>query len=243
MRPIRDGAGTGLSVPGFSEVRKGDGTVVWSKGPDIPDSVVSRWRFNEGSGSNATDSIDGNDAAITGATYTTNSAEETHALSFDGAGGDYVNIGRPSNLEWDGQSMSISAWVNFSSLSNNAVILSDRAGAQPWYFFRMNSTGEFLFTLNVDGSTQSVETTATFDDGNYHFATISYEDGGTARIFVDGVEEVSASVASKAAYSYQNDLQIGERPDGGSSADGLIDDVSWAGAALTLSEHDSIRNA
>lgn len=46
MNPIRQGDGTGLSVPGYSEVRKGDGTVVWSAGSDIPDSVVSRENDN-----------------------------------------------------------------------------------------------------------------------------------------------------------------------------------------------------
>jgi len=209
---------------------------------DIPDSVVSRWQFNEGSGSTAIDSLDNYDGAINGATYTTNSAEGSHALDFDGSD-DHVNIGRPSDLEWDGASMSISARVNFSSLSNRAAILTDRSGGAPWYIFRMNSSGEFHLTLNVDGSTESVETTATFDDGNYHFATLSYEDGGTAKIFVDGVEEASVSVGSKNAYSYQNDLQIGLRPGGRSPADGLIDDVSWANSALTLSEHEALRSA
>jgi len=38
MKPIRDGSGTGLSVPGYTEVREGDGTVLWSGGPNIPDS-------------------------------------------------------------------------------------------------------------------------------------------------------------------------------------------------------------
>ncbi len=42
MRPIRKGDGTGLSVPGVSEVRKGDGTVLWSAGGAIRDSVVAR---------------------------------------------------------------------------------------------------------------------------------------------------------------------------------------------------------
>ena len=207
-----------------------------------PDSVVSRWQFNEGSGSTAIDSANGNDGTINGATYTTYSADGSHALSFDGVD-DNVNIGRPANLEWDGESMSISAWFKFSNLSDNATILSDRSGVEPWYFFRVNSSGEVRFVLNTDGDSQTVETTATFDDGNFHFATISYQDGGTSRIFVDGVEEASTTVASKSAYSYQDDLQIGERPDGNEPANGLLDDVSWASSALTLSEHDSLRNA
>jgi len=42
MIPARKGDGTGLSFNGASEVRKGDGTVLWSSEPAIPDSVVSR---------------------------------------------------------------------------------------------------------------------------------------------------------------------------------------------------------
>lgn len=40
MNPIRQGDGTGLSVPGFSEVRKGDGTVLWSLEGELPANVI-----------------------------------------------------------------------------------------------------------------------------------------------------------------------------------------------------------
>lgn len=40
MSPIRQGDGTGLTQKGIAEVRKGDGTVLWSAAPDIPDSDV-----------------------------------------------------------------------------------------------------------------------------------------------------------------------------------------------------------
>lgn len=45
MIPIRQGDGTGLSASGFSEVRTGDGTVLWSAGGEIPDSqdLFGRW--------------------------------------------------------------------------------------------------------------------------------------------------------------------------------------------------------
>ena len=39
MVPIRKGDGTGLAAKGYSQVRKGDGTVLWNA---IPDSVVTR---------------------------------------------------------------------------------------------------------------------------------------------------------------------------------------------------------
>jgi hypothetical protein len=42
MHPIRRGDGTGLSVPGITQARKGDGTVLYDGGAAIPDSVVSR---------------------------------------------------------------------------------------------------------------------------------------------------------------------------------------------------------
>jgi len=41
MSPMRKGDGTGLSAKGFSEVRKGDGTVLWNA---IPDSAV--WQID-----------------------------------------------------------------------------------------------------------------------------------------------------------------------------------------------------
>lgn len=46
MIPIRRGDGSGLSVAGFSQVRKGDGTVLWTEGADIPDSGDLHARFD-----------------------------------------------------------------------------------------------------------------------------------------------------------------------------------------------------
>jgi hypothetical protein len=40
MSPIRQGDGTGLSVPGFNEVRTGDGSVLYTAGSSGPKSVV-----------------------------------------------------------------------------------------------------------------------------------------------------------------------------------------------------------
>lgn len=42
MIPVRQGDGVGLSAAGFSEVREGDGTVLWSQGGAILDSVATR---------------------------------------------------------------------------------------------------------------------------------------------------------------------------------------------------------
>jgi hypothetical protein len=48
MIPIRRGDGTGLSVPGFSQVRTGDGRVLYERA--IPDSVVTATPDNSSSG-------------------------------------------------------------------------------------------------------------------------------------------------------------------------------------------------
>lgn len=47
MIPIRQGDGTGLSVPAFTEVRKGDGTVLWSAGAEIPDSGIPQYPYQD----------------------------------------------------------------------------------------------------------------------------------------------------------------------------------------------------
>jgi len=65
MAPIRRGDGTGLNAQGFSEIRKGDGTVLWSAIPDSDVYLNDDWDDNqltsnrEGSGTTTYNGVTG----------------------------------------------------------------------------------------------------------------------------------------------------------------------------------------
>ncbi len=73
------------------------------------EGMVSYWRFDEGEGITAFDSVGDNDGTIYGPTWTTGFVNS--ALSFDGVD-DYVNVGNDTTLtNLTPTGMAIEAWV------------------------------------------------------------------------------------------------------------------------------------
>ncbi|KAB7518800.1 hypothetical protein [Halosegnis rubeus] len=64
MAPIRKGDGTGFTSKGFAGVRKGDGTILYSAEPAIPDSVVAQWDARDLSGYSDGDAVTSWDATV-----------------------------------------------------------------------------------------------------------------------------------------------------------------------------------
>jgi hypothetical protein len=98
MIPIRKGDGTGLSAKGYSEVRKGDGTVLWRAIPGSGD-LHARYDATEISasgGDNITSWTDetgnGHDlSSTTGQTYETSVINGNPVVRFDGTD-DYMDV-------------------------------------------------------------------------------------------------------------------------------------------------------
>jgi len=105
MRPLRQGDGTGLSASGFSEVRKGDGTVLFSAGGEIPDSAVAQFDARQLSGFADGDSVttrpdhtsNGNDATGSGI-YRNNEINGYAAVEYDPANNDEHDVSFGSNI-------------------------------------------------------------------------------------------------------------------------------------------------
>ena len=79
-----------------------------------PADLISYWRFNENSGTNANDVADQNLGTVNGATWT--KGKLNSALNFDGVD-DYVNISHNENLNLKGN-FTIEAWINMTGYDN-----------------------------------------------------------------------------------------------------------------------------
>ena len=88
----------------------------------VPAELVSYWRFDEGNGTIAGDSVDGSHGAIYGATWTEGIVGG--ALSFDGVV-DYVQVPDSANLRPD--AFTIECWVNIPTYEGQRAIVSNRA--------------------------------------------------------------------------------------------------------------------
>lgn len=205
---------------------------VVSGGGAIPDSVTHRYQFNEGSGSTAIDSVGNSDATITGATYTTDSREGSHALSFDGD--DYVNS---NHVPITDLSFSWMAWVKTGTLASTEYLLSS-AGTSG------DNTEGVNILLNTDGTVTvnsggGVDdrplgtTSAAVDNNSYHLISLTY-DGTIGKVFIDDSEDISSSWDP---YESVENLYFGRRGIRNESHyNGVLDDVLEADDAVTGSE-------
>jgi len=195
--PIRDGSGSSIGSirlgdgSEISEVRTGAGDVLFSA---IPDSVVSRWTFDNAdtSGDTAIDVFGDNDGTIEGAT-TGIAGELNEAYSFDGTD-DRVSFGNIPEVGGESE-FSISVWVYepgdypeaeiyFGAFPNNSnnIIIGTNNNAQK-YYIRVESGDTRVQSNNEISPPENTWThmVLTFNSGSLKF----YEDA-TERVSKTG---------------------------------------------------------
>ncbi len=220
-------------------------------------SLLGWWRFNEGSGSTASDSSSaGNNGTLTN--FDTSTAWVpglvSGALTFDGTD-DFVELG--DILNFDASSpFTISAWTNRQAAGSDHTIFARADYTDPvlqrGYWFGFSSTDTLDLFLVSDSSTGNrlrIDSTTLFNTPNTpHHVAVTY-DGSTmasgAKLFVDGTEETVTVVSDALAGTTLNPApaRIGGSVDvtGMPSAslynfDGIIDDVTVYNRALTAQE-------
>lgn len=242
MRPARQGDGTGLSASGFSEVRKGDGTVLWSAAPDIPDSVETQYRFEDDSDTTtALDGVGSNNATISGPTYTSNAAKGSHAIEDDGVDRSGNNVESNATVDLvasgDSQALSVGCFARPEGATgfyypvsygiNGGDTLSVVAGAD---------AGNWKARLFIGGTVVHADSGVSVESSTYT-AVFAVADQSEVGIIVDGTLEAttthSLDLTNIGAGSYkaiQGHSSVGNIFDGG------VDDATYASDRLSAVE-------
>ena len=203
---------------------------------DLLDGLVSYWKFDETSGSTATDSHGENDGDVTGATWTS-SGKINNGLSF--GSGDYVRF---EDEDLKGlSSFSISLWIKPEILNNNnANIITNwqTTGNQRGYIFSLNQ-GKPQVLLSGDGTFNSDYTTIssnTISDDKYYHLVMTFSGGTATKIYVDGVldGENTANVPNS-VFSSNEPVQINGRQTQ-DYVNGNIDEIAIWNRALSSDE-------
>jgi hypothetical protein len=161
----------------------------------LSNGLVAHYRFDEGSGTTATDSAGTNTGTLTnGPTFTTGKVG-SGALSFDGVD-DRVNLGTPSAMDISG-AISISAWINTKVLDTSVdTIVSNTSSIGnnfQWDLEINRTSGKVSF---VHGSTANG--TAIFTNNKvlstnrwYHVVAVRTGSSGswTVNFYIDGVSD------------------------------------------------------
>ena len=192
-----------------------------------PPSMVSYWKFDEGSGQTAYDAVSGNRGTIYGATWTTGIVNG--ALSFDGVN-DYVEVPDSPDLDISGE-ITVEAWIKTTKTNSGYII--DKRWPHINYRFGMSNEGKIWFSTKdwiwLPGNTL-------INDGSWHHVVGVKDSDGLLHVYVDGVEDATP-IASGGTDLNDDPVKIGIfRSRGGSLSaawQGQIDEVAIYKRALT----------
>jgi len=191
MAPIRKGDGTGFTPKGFAGVRKGDGTILYSAEPAIPDSVVNQYTA-ENFSSPWPDNIGNSDMTVSG--LVSDSFSNGEASVFGDGTDDYGLASKPIDLP---ENETFGVAFTFSTIEGSDLSTWFQGSDENSSFgvrdsdFEDSSTGELFITMSDDnGNFLSVETNSSYTDGNIHAVVINKTGNSAADIdvFVDDMD-------------------------------------------------------
>ncbi|UCE47167.1 MAG: CotH kinase family protein, partial [Phycisphaerales bacterium] len=216
--PITDGGGFSLTM-----IEPTDSAL---SGPD--EGMVAYWKFDDGSGNTAEDSVGTNNGSLKGNTSWT-SGRIGRALSFDG-NGDYVAISGVDALA--GNSLTAQAWVRLDEFALaigevNPILTQHDASYYGYYFYVADGAPKF-YVFASTGFAQVISPAVLNADQWHHVAGTN--DGSKLRLYVDGLEKASASSVGLTGVNYN--AYIGCEITSPLYYEGLIDDVRIYDEAL-----------
>jgi hypothetical protein len=167
---------------------------------DVTSGLVGYWKFDEGTGTSAADSTgNGNTGTLTNSP-TWQTGQYGNAVNFDGSN-DYVSVPDPgagSVFDFaNGTSITVAAWVNLTSLPQDAIVLSKGAtgGADNANYQMEIATNNHLYLSFTSGGVwQTAQSTATVPVSGWHHYVVSQTFGSASlQMYIDGAVIASDS--------------------------------------------------
>jgi hypothetical protein len=197
--------------------------------------LAAYWKFDEGSGTTASDSSgNGNDGVIHG---TPQWAAGKFGGAFQFSGDDYIDCGNGASLNIRDQ-ITITFWFNVQAFSNTWEAFLAK-GDDSYRSSRSGGTGNATHMgasgTSVGGGNGYFDGTIIVTGGQWHHYAATY-DGTAGKIYIDGVLDVTSPGTGQINQSSYN-LWIGENQQAtGRLLHGLMDEVRIYKRALTQTE-------
>lgn len=189
----------------------------------------ANWKFDDGSGVIATDSISDNDGVLTGGP-TWVAGRIDGALRFDGID-DYVSVPDSADLDFGvGDSFTFSMWVKYTT--TNAWRVQKYASNRGYAFY--SSSSSMTFHTWYSGVLKSAAYSGSLNDGAWHLITaVRDQNAGKNHLYIDGIKQAEVSTGSR-NLANSGDLHLGtSSAAGGNFFEGDMDDVMIVGKALS----------
>ena len=203
--------------------------------------LVGYWSFDDGTTTVANDSSGNrNHGRLTNMDSATDwvPGKRGKALDFDGSN-DYVTMGNITADDFGTGPMSVSVWFKTSSVGYQEPVDNKTAGTNLAGFNLYMNTGSNKMTFRIaDGTNQrSISGITAVDNNQWHHA-VGVRNGDTITIYIDGVQEGTATGVSAYNISNATTFFVGAYGTGAGQANwnGLIDDVRVYNRALSATE-------
>jgi|14_taG_2_1085336.scaffolds.fasta_scaffold07560_2 hypothetical protein len=164
-----------------------------------------------------------------------------YALSFDGAN-DYIDCGNDSSLQITGD-LTLSAWVNIgTSTSIMRLINKDNGSNRAWIMLIVS--GKIRFTrFYTASSLYYMDSSISVNDSNWHHIACVNDSTGTAKIYIDGVEDTASTGTNTGTVLHNASVTLKLGGDFYSQyLNGSLSNVSIWNAALTSAQVTEIYN-
>ncbi len=204
-----------------------------------PPSGMTNWWPGDG---NYNDLIGGDSGTPVGSVLF-QPGEVGEAFSFNGAVGNYVDIGNPSNLQITGP-ITVDAWINPNAVGTYEAIFNQMSTANRLgeVQLRIGNTGTIDWFRRNTGSvsTQGVTSDIVVVPGTWQHIAAVY-DGSAYYVYINGVLHTTVCPYCFAYGAGQGpDIKIGAADSGAYPFNGLIDEVEVFNRALSASEIQAI---
>jgi hypothetical protein len=207
-----------------------------------PAGMISYWKFDEGDGTAAYDSVGNNDGTIVGSTWTT--GQVGGALQFESNGYNHVTV--PNHETLNPSHITVEAWVYPTSYGYYRTMVTKRYYNEPgWYApysayqldplsYNTLRPGFYVAILGI----HRINTTpadVTIDLGYWYHLVGTY-DGDKTRIYLNGEFIEEKDVPNDGIDLSSGPLYIGGVPNSNNMFFGKIDEVAIYNRALTPEE-------
>jgi hypothetical protein len=192
---------------------------------ELPPFPLSAWRLNEGSGTTAFDSMETNDATITGSTWVAGVSGE--ALSMAGTTADFVRIYPVADFPTT--EITVSFWMNSSDTTKNGTPFSYASSSSHTNDFLVYDYNNFQIAVHSDFENTGVSA----NDGAWHHIAVTWSNsGGQLVLYKDGVPAHVGIAANGATLGANGSVVFGQDQDsvgggfsGGQAFLGVLDEV------------------
>ena len=110
-----------------------------------------------------------------------------YSFEYDGVD-DYIDFGNPASLQIT-TDLSVSFWFKGSSTADQAIVAKDSLGLRCWAIWNnvYGAGNNLQFYISNSNSLTEVQTSANYNDGNWHNVICIFKPSTYLRIYVDGV--------------------------------------------------------